>query len=65
MPKAMNIHVKTAESSKLCINESERVNPVLKVKSHTMNVRVARAVHKRKAVPEAKETEKCKYRKNS
>ena len=38
MLKRMSTFVKTAENLKLCIRESERANPVLKAKSHTMNV---------------------------
>ena len=38
MLKTMSTFVKTAENLKLCIRESERVNPVLKAKLHTMNV---------------------------
>lgn len=37
----------------------------LKAKSHTMNVRAAKAARIRKTVPEAKGIEKCRYRKNS
>ena len=38
MLKTMSTFVKTAENLKLYIRESERVNPVLKAKLHTMNV---------------------------
>ena len=65
MLQTMNTFVKTAENLKLCIRESERVNAVLKAKLHTMNVKVAKDVLIRKAVPKAKAIEKCRYLKNS
>ena len=65
MLQTMNTFVKTAENLKLCIRERERVNPVLKAKLHTMNVKVAKDVLIRKAVPKAKAIEKCRYLKNS